>query len=162
MAKEIRTILWCDGDHGEEGALATGSTRLVINGGKERELDFCEVCLKTYIAPLLEMLAENGQPILPGTGASQPAKPESAKEPGGPCPHCDAIPVSRDALNTHLTQHHDTSLAEMEGRAHLPCLVEGCPRKFVRRQGQVAHVRTAHADWFDKHRDEVLAETAAK
>jgi hypothetical protein len=125
MAKEIRTIVWCDGlIHQDEQVEASVSRRFIVDNLKEREIDLCEACDKEYAQPLIDLLKENGQPIKPG----QPPtlfEPPTAKartairrpaEIRCPVEDCD-WEGTMSAASQHAPRYHDgESINVLEGR----------------------------------------------
>lgn len=170
MAREIVTNIWCDPcfqgpdqerNEGEEVTIA-------LNGTAPKVMALCDRHRKELYIPLAAALTEYGQRTegsarggktrpagatsgRPTAAAPATAGPLAGKGHGGEhkCPECDYAGPTRDALNSHLTNYHDTSLAEVEAAAAgetLPyaCDVEDCARTFPAPQGKGAHMRAKH------------------
>lgn len=153
MVQELTT--WCTVhyDKGEHVRGLVWPFAFSEPGGKPRqyELDLCSECGE-QVAALFASLVDNARQI---GGSKAPLTrtltPSAGTDPATACPLCTAHPVSMDALDSHLVKHHDTSLAERDGTATLPCEVDGCPRHFKNRTGLKAHLRVRHADYYAQH-----------
>lgn len=168
MAQEI--VTWCD-IHLDQGNSVKGQTwtfSVSEPGGKPRtfELDACGEC-GGMLSGVFGSIAEHARQIAGskreapralssgGVSASNGAVP--ASNGAVTCPLCDATPVSVGALETHLRNHHQTSIAEQNGTATIPCPVSGCSRKAKGQTGLMAHIRMTHVDYYAEHRDSLLA-----
>jgi hypothetical protein len=167
MSKEIRTIAWCDGfTHAEyEQVEAAVTRRFAADTLKECEIDLCEVCDKTIVQPLLDLLTEHGQPVK-GAKTIQPVLPVAEDAPRVrtttrrpaeikcPIDECD-WEGSRSAGGMHAPKAHGgQTLPVLEGRygrrllngsrltLEHPC--PQCEAAYDSRPGLTTHLR-AHA-----------------
>lgn len=143
MATEVLVARWCDQCilTGERVEGRAWSVTITEPGGKPAsyKLDACELHGK----PLAELVAELAE------NARRESHPESADSTvGRTCPVCGFVSAAHRHLNEHLKRKHSTSLAELDGSAHLPCPIAGCSRKFGREVGRHQHVRTGHPEQY--------------
>lgn len=156
MARQI--VTWCDAHlaKGEQVVGETWTVSLTVPGGKAREfeLDVCADCAAPFHGLLTDLQDSARQISGPKSLPSVGSVTSDDRGPGPvSCPLCMASPSTESALNTHLREHHDTTLAEVNGTAKVPCPVDGCGRKLVNGTGRTSHVRTNHREWYDAHPD---------
>lgn len=169
MAREVVISIYCDPCYqGEQRKVEGEEITVSLNGLQPKVMALCDDHRKALYMPLAEALAAYGQRAeqsgrggktrpaaatsgRPAAAAPATAGPLAGKGHGGEhkCPECDYAGPTRDALNSHLTNYHDTSLAEVEAAAAgetLPyaCDVEDCARTFPAPQGKGAHMRAKH------------------
>ena len=163
MAQQI--VTYCD-IHLAKGERVLGQTwslAVTVPGSKARdfEVDACDDCAAPFVA-LVADLQEHarqvaGPKVAPAAAKTTPATATQtlplARGERVPCPFCDATSATRDALNKHLRDYHESSLAEVEGTATVDCPVSDCSRKLVSSVGRSAHLRNAHMEWLKANPD---------
>lgn len=118
MAKEIRVIAWCDGNHDEDDRVqADNSVTLAFGRGKPRTVDLCDPCNKELIHPVMELFGTYG---VVGDGSIETGLGVKPKSKGGlmrhapapPCPECGHQAPTRSALGQHLKNQHGTGIKD--------------------------------------------------
>jgi hypothetical protein len=116
MAKEI--VIWCECDLEREERVP-GTEHEVTIDGKAYTVDLCPTCYQKHIAPVVEMLAQFGQPL--------PA-PRAVVKPKSPKKSSSAPKVLPNA------------------QGEFECDYPGCGQTFSRPQGVGRH-KLAHKDY---------------
>lgn len=128
MARELRLITWCDGDHDEDVPATTVRT-LTVDGGKPVLLDLCDVCDK--IVQDMVVFMERGvlaskaiatpaarvprTAALPTRAAPEQAVPTRADgKDRVDCQDCDYVGRTRSALGQHLKSKHDKKFSDYD------------------------------------------------
>lgn len=119
MAKEIRVIAWCDGNHDEdEKVQADGTVTVAFGRGKPRTVDLCNPCNKELIEPVQVLFGTYGVvadgSIETGLAGIETRKQRKTK-PNVPCPECGFQSVSRNALSSHLKGQHGKGMRDYPG-----------------------------------------------
>lgn len=152
MAQTIVTL--CDPClmEGKEAPAQTWGLAVAAPGSKAApyEIDVCELHADPYRV-LLAHLAEDGRRAdrkrpLPSVAAPGATVAPRAGSDGGPhvCPVCGHETPSAGGMPSHVKNAHNMTLAEATGQASISCPMPGCDRHFKARQGQSAHLRSAH------------------
>jgi hypothetical protein len=166
MAQQI--VTYCDlhlakGEHVHGRTWGIALTIPGERGSREFELDACEDCAGPFVALVADLQEHARQLSGPKSAPAQPrVTPDDATAvipldgmptPSGPdktpvqCALCDKRPKGVPAYASHLRSYHDTTIAEVEGKATLPCPVDGCKRKAANGTGLGAHLRNSHPEW---------------
>jgi hypothetical protein len=128
VARELRLITWCDGEHGDEDVAATVVRTLSVDGDKPVLLDLCEVCDKTVQDLILFM--GRGVPASKAIAAPQARTRRAETLPVkavAPRPRADGkdrvdcmeegcgyVGNTRSALGQHLTSKHGTKFSDYD------------------------------------------------
>jgi len=167
MAKEIRTVIWCDGPNhlDDEQVEAVVTRRFAADTLKEHEIDLCEICDKEIAQPLLDLLTEHGQPVkgakpikgLPQVEAPTPreTRPRRAAEVKCPVEDCDWAGTLTAAGQHTPRAHGGVVLPILEGR-HGRRLLDGsrvtldypcpeCEAAYDTKGGLAGHKVRAHS-----------------
>lgn len=153
MAQTIVTL--CDPClmEGKEAPASTWGIAVSVPGAKAApyEIDVCDMHAEPYRV-LLRHLGEDGRRAdrkrpLPTTVApgGTAAKAQPSGSPGAfPCPVCGHVLNAKGGLRSHVQNEHGKTLAEVEGKAAIPCVVDDCDRHFSGYQGVASHLRITH------------------
>ena len=124
MARELKLITWCDGDH-EEDVPSTTVRRLSVDGGPTILLDLCDVCDKVVqdVFVLMDSGVPESKAIFEPTPTPRkrtPSTPPTTKpiradgRDRRDCPECDYIGNTRSAMGQHLKQKHHKQLSDFD------------------------------------------------
>jgi len=169
MAQQI--VTHCD-RHLALGEYVYGQTwtvAITVPGQRARtfELDACDECGNPFVGLIADLQEHARQVDGPKAAPTVPDVPPPLTVPlDGPpaaasggeaepiqCALCDKRPKGKGAYASHLRSYHDTTIAEVEGTATLPCPVDSCKRKAANGTGLGAHLRNSHPDWLLAHPD---------
>ena len=139
MARELKLVVWCDGDH-EEDTPSTVVRTLTVDTSKSVLLDLCDVCDKAVqdVLTLMEQGVLADKVITaPATRVHRPAATRAPRgsNPGGKpsttpgwepvredgrdrrdClePDCGYVGATRSALGQHILQKHGGKLSDYD------------------------------------------------
>lgn len=109
MVRDIQILTYCDPCH-RDGQITNGVERTGQLEGmrKAKKLAFCEVHMKEFFAPLLELFEELGQepedmPVLPGS---------APREPAVVCKICGGSFASAGSFGGHVRKMHGLGVPE--------------------------------------------------
>jgi uncharacterized C2H2 Zn-finger protein len=159
MVREI--ITWCSPCFADEVREPGLTLVLAIDGGKPQALDLCEVHHKQIAQPLLDVLAEYGQPVdiseQKRSSKSAASVTSGRLEGGQECPVTTCGKSYRNAasLSKHVRRVHGTTITDVRhGSDQLDgmpdpekthkCPDDDCGRLFSTPQGLGAHRSRVH------------------
>ena len=153
MAQTIVTL--CDPClmEGKEAPGLTWGLVVTVPGAKPApyEIDVCDMHAEPYRV-LVAHLGEDGRRAdrkrpLPTAQAAPGAGPKAqpvAAGAGHACPVCGHVLGAKGGLRSHVQNEHGKTLAEVEGKAAIPCVAPDCDRHFSGWQGVASHLRITH------------------
>lgn len=110
MAKEVRVIAYCDGEH--EHRVEADTERRETLDGEPFVLDLCHACETEFDAALSSVRKWLGRGV-PVAMTQQPKKKgRRPKDLTTACNQCDYVGATRGALGQHLHAKHNMGIKE--------------------------------------------------
>jgi hypothetical protein len=119
VTRELKLVLWCDGEH-DEDVEAVMSRTVSVDGGKPMLLDLCETCDKV----VQDMIAFMDRGVLASKAV--------------------AMPHARVRKSALLPVRERAGTGRVDGKDRTDCPEEGCGHVSPTRSALGAHVKTAH------------------
>jgi hypothetical protein len=122
VARELKLVSWCDGEHHEDEEVpAVVARTLSVDGGKPMLLDLCETCDKVVRDLIVFMdrgLLASRAVSVPGVRKSDLPTRVTTVVGGGKdrtdCPECGHVSPTRSAMGAHLKTKHQKKIRDYD------------------------------------------------